>query len=249
MRLKIEILLLSLIALLFPALAGAVSFDIAPINVFLGSDRQTERMTVKNLGDSDLSLQLRLYVWTQDAAGMDVYTETKELIAFPKILTVKKGDERVIRIGTKKRAGGAELTYRIFIEELPASEVRAKGTTVPFLSRIGIPVFLNPDKITIRPRIDSVGMKDGKLKVLVKNDGNYHFILKTVTVSGKTAEGEVIFKKEAKGWYLLSGVSRLFTIPVSADICGKLASFDVIVSTDSSKMQGRLDVAKAMCGP
>jgi fimbrial chaperone protein len=249
MRLKIEIFLLALIALLLPARAGAVSFDISPVNVFLDPGKQTERMTVKNLGDNDLSLQIKLYVWTQDAAGMDVYTETKELIVFPKIVTLKKGDERIIRIGAKKRAAGAELTYRIFIEELPASTVPAESPSVPFLSRVGIPVFLNPEKKAISPRIESLGMKDGKLDVLVKNDGNCHFIVKTVMVRGKTAEGEVLFSKEAKGWYLLSGISRPFTIPVPAALCGKVASLDVIVSTDSAKVQGTLDVIKTMCGP
>jgi fimbrial chaperone protein len=71
------------VLLFWPMQVPAASFDVSPINIFFDGQKATEKMTILNTGDGDLTLQLRLYRWTQDGEGLDVYEETKDLVAFP----------------------------------------------------------------------------------------------------------------------------------------------------------------------
>ncbi|MBM4137860.1 MAG: molecular chaperone [Nitrospira sp.] len=81
--------------------ANPITFDINPVRIFFDAKVTTEKLNVRNSGDRDFSLQLRVYKWSQDAHGEDIYEETTDIVIFPKIVTIKKGEEKIIRIGTK----------------------------------------------------------------------------------------------------------------------------------------------------
>jgi len=235
--------------LLMPFPAQAASFDISPINIVFDAHKATEKMTVKNTGEGELSLQLRLYRWTQDGEGKDVYEETKDLVAFPKIMTIKKGEDRLIRIGTQVKPAAAEKTYRIYLEELPTAAPSQGAATVRFLSRVGVPVFLQPDPVRPRARLASLSMREGRLSIGVRNEGNYHIVIRTISVRGVDAAGKALVEQELKGWYLLNGAERTYTADVPKDRCRSLARVEITVTTDTETLPGQLDVAREMCSP
>lgn len=236
------------VLLLWPLQIPAASFDISPINIFFDARKMTEKMTILNTGEGDLTLQLRLYRWTQDGEGHDMYEETKDLIAFPKIVTIKKGEDRLIRIGTQSKPADVEKTYRVYLEEVPSAEP-ARKNTVRFLSRIGVPVFLKPHTIAARGSIESVGMQKGKLSFKIRNVGNYHFVINGITVRGLDGAGKTVLEQELKGWYLLSGASRTYSAEIPKETCRGLERLEVRSTTETGILSGQMDVTREMCSP
>jgi fimbrial chaperone protein len=90
-------------------------------------------------------------------------------------------------------------------------------------------------------------MSKGVARVIVKNKGNVHFKLLTVTFRGKAADGKELFSKEVAGWYVLNGMSRPYETPVPQEVCANLATIDVNAQAENFNISGTLNVQKKMC--
>jgi fimbrial chaperone protein len=210
--------------------------------------------SVINNGNEKIDFQVSVKEWNQDEKGKDIYADTKEIIFFPKVMTVDPNSQRAIRIGLKTPPSSKEKTYRLFVEEIPvqkkAEEVDTKknikaGLTIAF--RFSMPIFVKP----LRPQevcnIDKVEMSNGTVKAIVKNTGNVHVKLRTMKFSGKAVDGKELYTKEIAGWYILNGLSSSYEAEVPKDVCGKLAKIEVNAQTENDNIKGILNVQKNMC--
>jgi P pilus assembly chaperone PapD len=93
-----------------PVFVFAASFDIKPVRLELSKETPLEKLVIKNVSDKEFPLQVRVYEWNQNEKGEDVYTETDDIIVFPKIMTIKCDEERYIRVGSKVVPGTTEKT-------------------------------------------------------------------------------------------------------------------------------------------
>lgn len=233
---------LALLAL--PVAAG--NFGVSPIRLELDRNAKTGAITVSNDDTDALRAQIRLFEWTQDAAGKDEYRESEDLIYFPKLMVLDKNEQKLVRVGLRTPAGAQEKTYRLFVEELPGppSPGAPPGARVAIRVRFGVPIFLKPAKAEARGEIEKIEMASGVLRVAVRNTGNTHFVINTITAASGGA-----YSKEVPGWYLLAGAVREYAIPVPQEMCGKLKRIDVTTKTDRFELKRALDVAPSMCGP
>ncbi len=126
------------------ALAG--EWRVSPIRLELDRKVKSGVLSVINEGGEKLLVQIRAFEWTQDEEGKDQYAETADLVFFPKIMTLEKGEERMIRTGIRVPAAGREKTYRLFIEEIPEPRKGGEGTNVTVAIRFGVPIFVKPIK-------------------------------------------------------------------------------------------------------
>jgi fimbrial chaperone protein len=108
---------------------------------------------------------------------------------------------------------------------------------------------VKPLKEELKGEIEKVDLSKGVLNALIKNKGNIHFIIQSINIKGKNMKGEEIFSKELSGWYLLSGVSRPYTVTIPEETCKALSRLDIEAKTDRLKLNGKLDVDQAMCIP
>jgi len=205
-------------------------------------------ITVINEGEEKLSLQMKAFEWSQDAEGKDQYTETNDIIFFPRLMTLEKKEEKILRAGIRVPASLKEKTYRLFIEEIPAPK-KTEGVNIAIAIRFGVPIFAKPLKEEVKGEITKIELTKGALNILVKNSGNVHFIINSVDIKGKGQKGEVIFSKELSGWYLLSGASRSYATSISQEVCSKLTKLDIEVKTNRFHLDGKLDVDQTMCNP
>ena len=235
-------LLLALAAL--PSAYGG-QFGVSPIRVDLDRNSKSGAITVSNDEDADsLRVQMRLFEWTQDAEGKDVYQESQDLVYFPRLMVLEKGQQKLVRVGLRTPATTQEKTYRLFVEELPSPPAPGSvtGSRVAIAVRFGVPVYLKPAKEEIRAEIVKLDVSKGVLHVGVRNTGNTHFTIKTVTAtSGKS------FSREMAGWYLLAGVTRDHAIELPQADCVRLGKLDVTVATDQAELRGAVDVDASMC--
>ncbi len=248
-HLKKKIFLIILFCLfMIPSVAFSGEFRVTPIRLDFDRGTKSGVITIVNEGGDKLNVQMRAFEWTQNADGKDQYTETNDIIFFPRIMSLEKSEEKILRAGIKIPATAKEKTYRLFIEEIPEPK-KGEGVNVAIAIRFGVPIFVKPLKEELKGEIAKVELSKGVLNLLIKNKGNTHFVIHSVDVKGRNAKGEEIFSKELSGWYLLSGASRSYTVTIPEETCQALTRLDIEAKTDRLKLNGKLDVNQAMCIP
>ena len=235
-----------------PAAAG--EFQVTPMSLDLPAGAKSGAFSVINNGNEKLNCEISIVEWSQDANGEDLYKPTKDLVFFPKLMTVEPHGQHIIRIGVTGQPGATEKTYRLFVTEIPASKNPAKvGETnikasVGIAFRFSMPIFRKPVQENSSSAVEKIELAKGALKVVIKNKGNTHLRIYTINVTGKGANGKTLFSKEIAGWYILHGLSRSHGTEIPPDVCAKLSRVDVAVEGDNVKLGGSLNVLKAMCG-
>jgi fimbrial chaperone protein len=214
---------------LMPGGSIAGLFSISPIRIDLDRRNKTDSITVSNDETArKIEMQAKLFEWTQDAKGNDVYVESNDLVFFPRIFAVDKQDQRVVRVGLKVPAGNTEKSYRLFIEELPPpADPARKGAQVLFVLRFGIPIFVRPDKEKLGGAIDGMEATPTAATIVVKNTGNQNFQIQSLRVkSGAAYENEIV------GGYVLAGATKHITAQFPPDTCRKLGKLQIVMKTD-----------------
>ncbi len=245
-RLFRHILVITLL-LFFPIKALAGEFSVTPIRMDFDRDVKTSVVAIISEGEK-VNLQMKAFEWTQDSEGKDVYTETSDLIFFPKIMTLSKGEKKTLRAGIESPPAAREKTYRLFVEEIPAPK-KAEGVNVSITLRFGIPVFSKPLKEEAGAEIEKIEFSKGVIGVIVKNTGNVHLVINSIEVKGKNVKGTEMFSQELSGWYLLSGVTRRHAATIPAGVCRDLSKLAIEVKTDRINLKKDFDVKSGMCGP
>jgi fimbrial chaperone protein len=224
-------------------------FSVNPIRLELGTAARSGAIGVKNDGAHPLSFQLQAMEWMQDAAGKDQYLETRDLIFFPKILTVDPGQAGVVRVGIKTPAVASEKTYRLFIEELPGNVVPAatKGPQINFLIRFGVPIFIAPLKAEDKLEITGSSIANGNLSVSARNTGNRHQMIQGIHLRGADADGKEVYATTLADRYLLAGVQKTYSAAITPAQCRTLAIVELELRTDKLIAKDKMAVTQAMC--
>jgi fimbrial chaperone protein len=179
---------------LMPSQGFSANFNVSPTSLELTGGAKSGTFSVINSGEDKLTCQIDLKEWSQDADGKDAYTDAKDIVFFPKIMTVEPNEQRAVRIGIKGPLSAKEKTYRLFVEEIPsqkkatdqkdAGKITA-GLTIAF--RYSMPIFMRPARPQESGIIEKIDMSEGVVKAVVRNTGNVHFKLLSVTFHGKAA--------------------------------------------------------------
>jgi len=227
--------------------AFAGDFRVYPIRLDLDRDSKSGAVKILNEGASRLSFQMKLFEWTQDESGKDSYAESTGLIFFPRSMTVEPNEERVLRVGIKASAVSKEITYRLFVEEMPElKKPEGKGAKVAVAIRFGLPVFVRPVNAQTKGEITSAEVSKGVLNVVVGNPGNVSFSITSIKVVGRDKDGKEAFTRDINGWYLLSGAKRLHSTPLEA-ACAGIKRLEIEVKTIDFSLNKGLDLTAGMC--
>jgi fimbrial chaperone protein len=243
------ILVLFLCLFLFSSMLSAATFDIKPVRIEFNDKVRLEKLVIKNVSDIDFPVQVHIYEWSQNEKGEDVYRETQDIVVFPKIMTIKKGEERYIRLGANVLPGAKEKTYRVYVEEMASGTKEEQGATVRLFMKVGIPIFITPpNKIEDKAEIEGISMVKGKIQIKVKNAGNSHFIVTGINVRGLNDAGQEAFVRSIAGWYILSGMDKTYETEVPPGACGNIGSYDIELKTSKTTIKKNLPADKSMCG-
>ena len=237
---------LSLVAALVAASpAFGAEFSVSPIRIEFDRTTRTSFVTVRNDGDRPLRTQITLAEWSQDADGKDVYSDSKDLVFFPKLLNVDPGKEAVVRIGVRSLPAAVEKTYRLYVEEMPDPSPEG-GARVNVRVRFGVGVFVQPPVKSTRAEIVALDVRDGMVHVPVRNTGSVSFRIDKVVLCGTRSSGEPM-SREIGGWYVLAGATRSFQARLTDEECRGLVRIDVEAAGTDVKMEAGLDVADGAC--
>jgi fimbrial chaperone protein len=245
-----RILLLTTVLSVLPAPLLAATYTVNPTRVYLSARATSALMTLKNESETPLRMQLRAQRWAQTRAGEMQLADTEDLIVFPSLLTLKPGEERKVRVATTAPFGQVEQSYRLSVEELPAAAPDAPdGASVRIITRMGIPVFLQPPRPAATAVLQGLGLSNGALAFELANTGNTHYIPESVVVRGFTAAGQPVGEWPLSGWYVLAGGVREFSLKLPRPACDKVRSLLVEVTIGQTLLKGPLTTPGGACAP
>jgi len=222
---------LVVLSLCIPALdaAEAATFKVIPIKLYFENNQKTQTLTIRNEHDEPVTLQFETMEWSQDAQGQDAYVPTKDLVLFPKIVTVAAHSDKLIRLGYQgPTVTNQERAYRVYLTELPVS--KPGQATLQMAMRLGLPVFISPAQGHPTLEIIAIAVTQDMARLLVKNPSNQHAYVKTIRVAGQAASGAELFTGEGAGWYLLPGNQRTFPIKLPAHDCARVSTVHVTLT-------------------
>lgn len=242
-------LALALALVATPAIAG--DYTVSPMRMELNRDTRSSVVTLGNAGEDRIDFQVKAMEWTQDAEGADRYTETDEVVFFPKVLSVEPGEQRVVRVGVKTLPVVTERTFRLFIEKLPAPvhEPLPPGSRVTVNVRFAMPVFVKP-ATPGGPKAEVVGtaLTRGELVFAVKNAGNEHLRMdEGIALSGRNAQGAEVFTQKIEQRYVLAGMTKRLAATIPKTMCEQLASIEITARSEQVMLNSKLDVDRTSC--
>lgn len=224
----------------------AGSIKVLPTKVFLGGGKKAEVLKVTNEGDDRVTVQVEAAKWVQGEDGADKYEPTEDIVFFPKIFTVEKGKEWILRVGAKSRKPETkEAAYRVFLQEIPVSKPGESQLTMAL--RLSVPVFIKPVKEVKDWSIEKVELSKGMLLVKVKNTGNSHISVSKMKALGLDSSDKEAFKAEESGWYVLPGIVRTFGIKISGNECRNSSVIKLRAEVGEVGKEVKLDVDKDLC--
>ena len=225
---------------------NAGSFKVFPLKLELNSKTKTTLFKITNTGNTSVTVQLETASWAQDELGDDKYEDTQDIVYFPKIVKVEAGQQRIIRVGYKgKKVRSIEKTYRIFAQELP--ELGDKKGALKFSLRFSVPIFVLASGAESEAKVESASLINGQLKVLVKNSGTEHFVVKGIKVNGIGYEGQQVFSAKTGGWYVLPESNKPFLVKIPESECRLSEKLSYSVATSTGPYAGDISVDSGQC--
>jgi fimbrial chaperone protein len=243
-----HLMLVAVVALLLASQADTRSnFTVSPTEVDLSASATSALVTLRNASKLPLRFEVTVFTWSEDEHGKMTLNPSSDVTFFPKLVELAAGASRNIRVGINAgMARDVEQSFRLFIEELP-DQSAPKGNAVALRTKVGIPVFVRPAKPSRSAVIDGVSVENGKVLTRVRNTGNLHISVDTISVKGTGASAAPTFTKEGAGWYVLPGATRIFEVPMTATECKSSTSVTVEVFGHDKSLKGTSQVSPAAC--
>lgn len=227
--------------------AHAGTFTIDPIQLTLGRERPSALLTLSNPTDTPVRLELRAFRWTQTPDDPLRLDPTTELLVFPRLLTLRPGESRLVRVGTLRPPGPAEQAYRLFIEELPPPPEATPGE-IRVLLRVGLPVFVVPPAggraaLTLTP----APAPPGRIAFELHNPGPVHLAPHSLRIEGLGPGAEPLWTHTVAGWYLLAGARQRYELTPDPAVCPHLQT--VLVTVEPAPAPARYALPPPACRP
>ena len=229
-------------------IALAATFQVNPIRIYLSQRSSSQLLTVKNDSAERIRFQVTVFAWDQASDGEMILTPTEDVIFYPNLLTAEPNEERKIRIGIGANSSfsASEKSYRIFVEELPSAE-KQEQSGVRILTKMGIPVFMQPAKLNPLGKINNLNFTKGRFSFTLSNSGNSHVFPRTVAVLGKNGRGELVLNGQLQPWYILAGGTREYSVKLQGKDCPQIQELSVEIQLDDKKLAETISMPRNLC--
>ncbi|MEJ2792924.1 fimbria/pilus periplasmic chaperone [Iodobacter sp. LRB] len=236
---KVLIILLAGWISLFCAPVFAAQFSVSPVRLDFTAKDKTSSITIANVGDTPLRVALDAKRWEQDAVGEDIYSETSDLLFFPKQAEIAPHSQRVVRIGLRVPRAADELAYRLYVNEQPPLKSEAGSSQLSMVLSFGVPVFVQPAVLNKAAAMENIKLQKGDLSFTLKNTGNA-----TLRLSSLKSETLKLDQQEFSAWYLLAGTEREYYFPLAHCTPGQHL---INVSFDRHSLSVPFNIAATAC--
>ncbi len=216
-------IILAIVFLCAPVLAHADSVDISPIHLHLSAQKTVTSITIKNTSDHTLVVQAKPKLWTQKN-GDDVYKNTQELLVSPPIISIPAGSTQIVRVALMRAPNAQkELTYRVYLREIPSYVAHHQPGKVLIAFRIGVPVFVASVNVPAiaKPLVwRAYWVKKDKLAISVTNPNDVHTEFDGVAFypPNVTKNTKPLFVDSEAVSYVLAGQEKRWVLTVDKNL-------------------------------
>jgi fimbrial chaperone protein len=200
-----------LLVALLPLNAHAGLFGVDPVRLTLRAGAMSTSLLLENKGDEPVLVQVELMAWSQED-GKEVLTPSQDLVVSPPIFKVAPGAAQTVRVGLLRPVDPErELTYRLFLQEVPLPMQGQVGVTVAL--RVGLPVFVLPRGRAL-PLLSwrATHAAEGQIELSLSNSGNAH--VQAIDCKLYQLDGTLI-AEHVLATYVLPGQARSWQIKPS----------------------------------
>ncbi|GEM48540.1 fimbrial biogenesis chaperone [Deinococcus cellulosilyticus] len=173
--------------LFWPSSAWAINFSLNPVVLEINPQKQLNTQTkLVNLEGVPVAFTVEVFKWTQQN-GQDVYSPTRDVLVNPVQFTLAPRGSQVIRVGLRKKPDQPELTYRIFIKEVPATLPKASAAaqgaatatsaSITTVLNIGVPFYVT-DASSRADLKTSALLRDGVVVLQATNQGSRREVMR-----------------------------------------------------------------------
>jgi fimbrial chaperone protein len=231
--------------------AWADGLEVVPVQVKLTRVTPNALVSLKNDGAEETRYQIELFAWGQSREGALELSPSKDLVFFPTLFALKPGEQRNLRVGADSALfRPLEKTYRIFIQELPPAQRAQTSNGIRVLTRVGIPVFLDPlGAATAKPELHSLSAALSKISFSLRNTGTAHLRPSRIRAVARNASGDLVKDHLWDGWYLLAGGERVYAWPFPAAECSRVRVVEAEVALESGVLRTSIETPHGVCGP
>ena len=188
--------------------ALAQSLMVIPVNLQMAPEQKATTLTVVNRGDSETSIQIRVYAWNQQT-GDDQLAPSDAVIVSPPISSIAPGASQVVRLILRQPPQGREATYRIVLDQIPPP---ASPGVVRVVLRMSIPIFAQSTSHSVSRVQFHIERKAGQAYLVALNEGGRHDTIRDVIL--KTEDGRKLTTNSNASPYILAGATRRWLIAV-----------------------------------
>lgn len=237
------------IALLLAACAArAGELEVVPVIVPLSRAEKSAVIHIKNRSAEPARYQIDVLAWDQDEKGEMKLSPTQEVLAYPRSLALAPNEEKIVRVGAATGFGAVEKPYRLFIEEMPPPAKPDQPSRVQVLSRIGLPVFLAPERPVEKLEIGAIRMEAKKIGFALQNLGNVHVRPSAVRVVLEDGAGKALDERQLNAWYVLAGGRRVYDVEIPPEKCAAVKGVTVEVVLPKAPLRAHVDAPQGACG-
>jgi fimbrial chaperone protein len=212
--------------------AGAATFSVTPVRIYMKAQDRAVAVTIANEGDEPVVLQADLYTWTQAADGADQLELTEDLILSPPIIKLGPRAKQVVRLARLKPADASrQLTYRMIMREVPEATRPKDSIQVGIALALSMPVFITPPPAKYAIACTAARAEAGAMSVTCANTGTAYVQVREVLVK----DGERVLGRFEGGTYILPGARK--AMPVKTEGAPAAARLQLLVTYDDGRSE------------
>ena len=228
---------------LFAGAAPAAQFRISNVRMHLDAATPVDTIVLSSDDANDVTFEVHAMRWTQAADGKWELVPTQDLVVHPLILKMPAKGEARLRIGTISPTVAAEHAYRIDVQELPGPRAQTSAGQVRMLTRMSLPVFVEPPGAKANP---TLALEKGG--IALGNTGTRYMPPTDGMLTVRDAKGRKLHAIKIDTNYVLPGARLPFQPEIPASACAHAASVELALP-EFTPVVAQVSPGRWQCAP